>query len=195
MDAGEGTPMSEPSPTPTPRAPQLWGLLVEFEDPHTLLDASEKVRDAGYRHWDTHTPFPVHGLNDAMGLKLTKLPLLTLAGGLTGVTGAMLMQWWMNAESYPIIISGKPMFSIPANIPVAFEATILLAAIATFVGMLAFNNLPRHHHPLLTMERFRRATNDRFYLSIEATDPRFDESETLALAESLGGVAVERVED
>jgi hypothetical protein len=172
-----------------------WGLLVEFEDPHALIAASEKVRDAGYRRWDTHTPFPVHGLNDAMGLKLTKLPLLTLAGGLTGVTGAMLMQWWMNAESYPLIISGKPLFSIPANIPVAFEATILLAAIATFIGMLVLNNLPMHHHPLLTLDRFKRATSDRFYLSIEASDPRFDLEQTRALAESLGGIHVEVVEE
>ncbi len=172
-----------------------WGLLVEFDDPRTLIAAAEKVRDAGYRRWDTHTPFPVHGLNDAMGLKLTKLPLLTLAGGLTGVTGAFVMQWWMNAENYPLIISGKPLFSIPASIPVAFEATILLAAIATFVGMLAFNNLPMHHHPLLVKERFKRATSDRFFLSVEAADPRFDLDETRALLEGLGGLHVELVEE
>jgi hypothetical protein len=189
--------MSEHGPTtPAPAAPpKLWGILVEFEDIHGFMVAAARVRDAGYKRWDTHTPFPVHGLNDAMGLKLTKLPLLTLAGGLTGLTGFMFIQWWMNAVDYPIIISGKPMWSIPANIPVAFEGTILLAAICTFLGMLALNNLPMHYHPLLNVKRFKGATTDRFYISIEAADARFDEAETLAFAESLGGDAVERVEE
>jgi hypothetical protein len=120
---------------------------------------------------------------------------LTLAGAVTGCLGALLMQWWMNAHNYPILISGKPLWSIPANIPVAFEATILLAAVATFVGMLALNNLPLHYHPLLNKERFRRATSDRYFISIEADDPRFDPEETLAFAESLGGTAVEKVMD
>ncbi len=189
--------MSEHGPaTPAPAAePRLWGILVEFEDLHRFMEAAAKVRDAGYRRWDTHTPFPVHGLNDAMGLKLTKLPLLTLAGGLTGFTVFMFIQWWMNAVDYPLIISGKPLWSLPANIPVGFEGTILLAAICTFLGMLALNNLPMHYHPLLNVKRFKRATDDRFYISIEAADPRFDEDETLAFAESLGGDAVQRVEE
>ena len=188
MSAHEATPAVE-------TGPKVWGLLVEFAEIPALVAASQQVRDAGFKRWDTHTPFPVHGLNDAMGLKLTKLPLLTLAGGIIGVTGAMAMQWWMNAYDYPLIISGKPLFSIPASIPVAFEATILLAAIATFVGMLALNNLPRHHHPLLTNPDFRRATDDRFFLSIEAADPRFDLDATRALAEGLGGIKVTVVEE
>jgi len=187
--------MSHAQPTPVESAPKVWGLLIEFEEIPALVTACEKVRDAGFKRWDSHTPFPVHGLNDAMGVKLTRLPLLTLAGGVVGVTGAMAIQWWMNAYDYPLIISGKPLFSIPAAIPVAFEATILLAAIATFVGMLALNNLPRHHHPLLTSPDFRRATDDRFFISIEASDPRFDLDATRALADDLGGIKVTTVEE
>ena len=176
------------------RAPGLYGLLAEFPDPTALLAACEKVRDAGFRKWDAHAPFPVHGLNDAMGLESTKLPWLVLGGGVAGAAGGVLLQWWTNAFDYPFLISGKPYWSLPANIPVAFELTILLASVAAFVGMLAFNGLPRFSHPLLRNERFRRATQDRFFISIEASDPKFDPEETEAFLRSLGGAFVERVE-
>ncbi len=179
---------------PGGRAP-LYGLATAFERPGDLIDACEQVRDAGFTRWDAHTPFPVHGLDAAMGLRGTKLPWLVLAAGLTGLGGALLMQWWMNAFDYPFRISGKPFFGLPAAVPVAFELTILLSAVAAVVGMLALNGLPRHHHPLFRCELFRRVTTDRFLIAVEAADPLFDPERTRDFLESLGGSPVEAVED
>ncbi|MBU1072330.1 DUF3341 domain-containing protein, partial [bacterium] len=125
----------------------------------------------------------------------TRLPWLVLAGGLAGLALALLMQWWMNAVDYPFWISGKPFFGIPAAVPVAFELTVLLSALTTFFGMWALNGLPRHHHPLFNSERFKRATADRFFISLEAADPRFHPERTRAFAETLGAQDVEAVED
>jgi len=174
---------------------ELYGYLAEFEVPGDLLDAAERVRDAGYKNWDCHTPFPLHGLDDAMGVEGTKLPLIVLIGGLGGLTVAALMQWWMNAVDYPFLISGKPLFGVPAAVPVMFELTVLLSALTTFFGMWALNGLPRHHHPLFNSDRFKRATNDRFFISIEARDPRFHIEKTRELLESLNPDALETVED
>jgi hypothetical protein len=175
------------------KSAELYGLLAEFEAVPDLMAAAEKVRDAGYTRWDTHTPFPVHGLSDAMGLRATRLPYVVLGGGLTGGALGLLMQWWMNAIDYPLIISGKPLFSLPANIPVMFELTVLFAAAGAFLGMLVLNGLPALYHPLLTNDRFRRATADRFFISIETDDPRFDPVATALFLRSLGGSAVEEV--
>jgi hypothetical protein len=177
-----------------PSGGKLYGLLAEFAGPEHLLKACEKVRDAGYTKWDAHAPFPVHGLNDAMGIRATKLGWLVLGAGATGLLIALVLQWWTAASDYPIIVSGKPFWSIPANIPVTFELTILLAATTAFVGMLAFNALPRFHHPLFKSRSFRGATSDRFFISIEAEDPKFDSRATEAFLQSLGGANVERVE-
>ena len=168
---------------------KLWGLAVRIDGVAELIDAAEVVRDAGYRRWDCHTPFPVHGLNDAMGLRLTRLPWVVFFAGATGAVAGLAMQWWMNAVDYPLIISGKPFFSLPANIPIVFEMTILFAAISAFVGMLAFNGLPRHHHPLFALDEFRKATDDRFFIVIETADPRFDERRTRELLERFGEVS------
>jgi len=181
--------------TTTQHEVKLLGYLIEFEDTHTLYHACEKMRDAGYQHWDAHTPFPVHGLNDAMGLKPSRLPYIVLGGGLTGLGLALLMQWWMNAHDYPYLISGKPIFSLPANIPIIFELTVLLAAFGAFFGMLAINRLPRFHHPVFHSARVARATDDGFFISIEASDPLFDPAGTRRLAESLGGSHVEPLEE
>jgi len=174
---------------------ELFGYLLEFEQPGDLLAACRQVRDAGYTKWDAHTPFPLHGLDGAMGLKGTRLPWLVLMGGLAGLGLALLMQWWMNAVDYPFWISGKPFFGIPAAVPVTFELTVLLSALTTFFAMWGLNGLPRHHHPLFNSERFKRATADRFFISLEAADPMFHPERTRAFAESLGGLAVEAVED
>lgn len=174
---------------------ELFGYLAEFTEPGELLDAAAKVRDAGFEHWDCHTPFPVHGLDDAMGVKGTKLPLLVLGGGLTGLALAALMQWWMNAVDYPFWISGKPFFGVPAAVPVMFELTVLFSALTTFFGMWGLNMLPQHHHPLFNSRRFKRATADRFFISIEARDRRFHREKTREFLESLGPDAVEAVED
>jgi len=174
---------------------ELWGILAEFQTVDLLLAAAEQVRDAGFKHWDAHAPFPVHGLNDAMGIRQTRLPLLVLGGGLTGGSLALLMQWWMNAVNYKYLISGKPFFSVPANIPIVFELTVLFAALSAFGGMLAFNNLPRFHHPLFRSERFRRTTQDRFFISIEARDPKFKAGPVREFLECLGSTHIELVEE
>jgi len=175
--------------------PRLWGMLTEFDQVADAVHAAEKVRDAGYQRWDTHTPFPIHGLSDAMGMRDTILPWIVLVFATTGAVLGLGMQYWMNAVDYPLIIAGKPLFSLPANIPIVFESTVLLAALSAFIGMLVLNGLPRWYHPLLRNERFRRVTNDRFFIVIEASDPLFHPERTREFLESLGGLAVEELED
>lgn len=187
--------VAKPAPGADARAPKVYGLLAEFARAEDLVTAAAKVRDAGYRRWDAHSPLPVHGMDDAMGIEGTKLPWVVLVCGLGGLGAGVLMQWWMNAVDYPLIISGKPLWSLPANVPVIFELTILLAVLGTVVGMLVANRLPEWSHPLLRHPRFRRATSDRFYIVIEARDPRFDPQATRAFLASLGGEAVETVVD
>jgi hypothetical protein len=172
----------------------LWGLAAEFATPGRVTQAAAAVRDAGYTRWDAYTPFPVHGLDGAMGIRTTRLPWLVLGAGISGCLGGILMQWWMNAVDYKLIISGKPFFSLPAFIPVAFELTILLSALTAFLGMLAINGLPRFHHPLFANAAFRRATTDRFFIAIEAGDPRFDVEATEKLLRDAGATGVEWIE-
>ncbi|NQT13789.1 MAG: DUF3341 domain-containing protein, partial [Planctomycetes bacterium] len=167
------------------------GLLAEFRSVDTLKAAAAKVRDSGFTQWDAHSPFPIHGIERAMGVRPTPLPWLVLAAGIAGGFTALGMQWWMNAVSYPQNISGKPFFSLPANIPVAFELIVLFSALAAFGGALALNQLPQFSHFLFRAKRFHRATTDGFFLSIAATDPKFDEAATPDLLESFGAAAVE----
>lgn len=175
--------------------PRLWGYLAQFDDEESLIHAAEKVRDAGFTAWDCHTPYPVHGMDKAMGIRRTVLPLLTFGAGLTGVVAAIAMQYWMNTIDYPYIISGKPLFSWPANIPVTFEIMVLFSAFTTVFGMLAMNGLPKLHNPLFSSVRFRRVTDDKFFIAIEATDPRFSEEKTREFLASLKPSAIEKVED
>lgn len=174
-------------------AGKVYGLLAEFDSVGPFLEAARRVRDAGYAKWDTYSPFPVHGIEQAMGMKRTLLPFLVLGGGLTGATVGVLMQWWMNAYDYKLIISGKPFWSIPANIPVIFELTVLLSAFGAVFGMLALNKLPELHHPLFTSERFHRVTTDKFFIAIEASDPRFKLEDTKQFLASVGGKHIEVV--
>ena len=173
----------------------LAGYLAEFATVDGILDAAEKVRDAGYRRWDVHTPFPIHGMDDAMGLRPTILPWLVMMGGVSGLLGGLVLQYFTMAVDYPFFISGKPLFSLPAFIPVIFECTIAGAAFTAVFGMLVLNKLPMLYNPLFKSERFRRATSDRFFVVIDATDPLFAEKQTLALLEGLKPVAIERFED
>lgn len=173
----------------------LHALLTEFESPSHFMQACTKVRDAGFKRWDAHSPFPVHGMDDAMGIRGTRLPWLVLASGATGLGAATLMQWWMNAVDYPFVISGKPLFGLPAAVPVMFELTVLFSAFACFFGMWGLNGMPRLHHPLLAHDRFRRASQDRFYIVIEASDPKFDLERTRAFLASLGGSVVDEVRE
>lgn len=178
-------------PDETKAEPELLGLLAEFDNPHALMDASRKVRDAGYNKWDTHTPFPVHGIDAAMGIKWTILPWIVAACGLTGGTIAVGMQYWMNAVDYPFLISGKPLFSIPASIPITFELSVLLAAFGAFLGMLGLNQLPKLYNPMFKSEAFKRATNDRFFISMDSRDPKFSEIDTGEFLKSLNPIHVE----
>ncbi len=172
---------------------KLYGALAEFDNVDSIVAAAKECRDRGFRKWDVHTPFPVHGMDDAMGVRPTILPWLVLIGGFAGLSIAVLMQWWMNAVDYPFKISGKPFFGLPAATPVAFELTVLIASLTAVFGMLALNGLPKWFNPLFRVKRFSRACNDRFYIVVEGTDGTFDAKETPAFLESLGAIAVETV--
>ena len=173
---------------------QYYGVLAEFATTTDLFHACERVRDAGFTRWDAHTPFPVHGLDGAMGLRRSPLPWIVLIAGLTGATLGFGLQWWVHASAYPLVISGKPYFSWPAFIPITFEVGVLFAALGAVFGMLALNRLPMHYHPLFTSKVFERVTDDAFFISIESWDPRFDASATTKLLQSLGARNVELVE-
>lgn len=184
----------------------IYGVMAEFDTPEAITKAAHKVRDAGYRYWDCHVPFPVHGLDKAMGVRRTILPVLVFGAGATGACLGFGLQAFTNASSqsiwalvwvtgYPFLISGKPMMSVPAWIPVIFELTILLSALSAAGLMLLLNGLPRLSHPLLANNRFRRATDDKFYIVIEAKDPKFLRSKTEAFLATLGSKHIEAVED
>jgi hypothetical protein len=168
------------SPKPSTQTPVLRkaGILAEYDTPASVFHAAEKIRDAGFEKWDVHTPFPIHGMDDAMGLKPTPLGWISLAGGLTGGSFAFWMQWWMGGIDYPLNIGGKPSFALHSSIPVMFELTILLTAFGTLFGMLGLNRLPQLYHWVFGSEPFKRATDDRFFISIEAEDPKFDRART-----------------
>src|SRR5271169_1884744 len=175
--------------------PQTYGIIAEFETPAAIMHAAEKVRDAGFRKWDVFTPFPVHGLDKAMGIKNSKVGWFSFIGGVTGYTSGMLMIWWMNAVDYPIIIGGKPMFSPFGAFPPSYELTILFGSFGSLFGMLFLNRLPRLHHPLLKNKRFSLVTHDRFFIAIEAGDPKYSETETRKLLEEAGSRHIEVVEE
>lgn len=164
---------------------RTYGLVAEFDDAAAVTRAASAVRAAGHERFDVYSPFPIHGIERAMGVRPTRLPWIVLLCGLTGLSLALFFQWWTNAFDYPFKISGKPLFGVPANIPVTFEFTVLLSAFAAFFGMLVLNRLPEHHHALFDLARFRRATDDGFFLAIEADDPRYDPVRTRALLEML----------
>lgn len=183
------------APAPNYDELKVSGYLAEFDNVDDLMHACEKVRDAGYTKWDAHTPFPVHGIEDAMGVKMTILPWIVLGGGLTGLAIAIGLQWWCNAIDYPFLISGKPYWSIPASVPIYFELTVLLSAITTFFSILLLNWLPAFYHPLFRSERFKRATDDRFFIAIDEADPLFHRKRTKELLETVSKLSVDEVMD
>jgi len=172
-----------------------YAIMAEFENPASIIHAAEQVRAAGFKSWDTFTPFPIHGMDRAMGLKNSKVGWFSFIGGVTGYTTGMLMIWWMNAVDYKILIGGKPMFSPFAAFPPSYELTILFGSFGALLGMLFLNKLPRLHHPLLKNRRFALATHDRFYLVIETNDPKYSETETRKLLEATGSRHIELVEE
>jgi hypothetical protein len=193
LDALRSSRLMPPLVNRLPPGP-YFGILAEFATPADVYHACERVRDAGFTKWDAHTPFPVHGLEGAMGLKRSPLPWIVLVMGLTGAGLGFLLQWWVHAVEYPLVISGKPYFAWPAFIPITFEVAILFAALGAVFGMFALNRLPMHYHPLFRSTVFERVTDDAFFISIEAWDPKFDPSTTKALLESLGARHVELLE-
>ncbi len=157
-----------------------------FETPAELYKACETLRDAGYKRFDAHTPFAVHGLEQAMGLQPSRLPWVVLSGGLFGLIGSVLLAWYTQAVDYPQNISGKEAFSFQAYIPVFFELTVLCAAFACFFGMWIMNRLPRFSHPAHTHPSFHRATDDAFFISVEVADAKFDRAATRKMLAGLG---------
>ena len=173
---------------------QIHGYLAAFDTPADIMRAAEQVRDAGFQQWDVHTPFPVHGMDSAMGLKRSRVQRLTLLGGIAGFITGMLMVWFMNTFDYPLIVGGKPLFSPLFAFPVAYELTILSAAFGTLGGMFLFNRLPMHYHPVMKAVQWPRATDDRFFVAIDADDPRFDAELTREFLEQIGGKDIAALE-
>ena len=156
------------------RQPRMYGVMAEFDNRFDLLEAVKKARAAGYTQMDAYTPFPIHGLGDALGFHDRRLPLLVLGGGILGCLGGFGLLYWITVIAYPLNIGGRPHFSWPAYIPITFETTILCAALAAVFGMLALNGLPQPYHPVFNAPRFALASRNRFFFCIEARDPKFD---------------------
>jgi hypothetical protein len=176
-----------------PKKPAL--ILAEFDSPAACMHGAEKLRDGGYTVFDAHTPFPVHGMDRAMGLRDSRLGWIVLGFGLSGTFLAWLMMFWMNGVDYALVVGGKPPGTLPGMIPIMFEVTVLFSALSAVFGMLGLNKLPRHHHPIFYSDRFKSFSDDKFFLSVEAGDPKFDEKRTRALLESAKASAVELVLD
>ena len=172
-----------------------YGVIAEFMTPAAAMHAAEKVRDAGFTRWDVYTPFPVHGMDRAMGLKNSRVGWFAFLGGVAGYATGMLMIWYMNALDYPLVVGGKPMFSPFAAFPPSYELTILFGAFGSLGGMLFLNRLPRLHHPLLKNRRFSLVTHDRFFVVIECSDPKYSEKETLKLLTEAGSSHIEMAEE
>jgi len=171
------------------------GLLAQFETAADIMHAAIAVRDAGFKKWDVFTPFPIHGMDDAMALPNSKVGYFTFAGGITGFFTGMTMIWFMNKFDYPLVVGGKPLFTPLFAFPVSYELTILLSAFGTLFGLALLNRLPKLHNPLFASERFKRAINDKFFVFVETADPKFSETETRALLEKLGASAIEEIQD
>lgn len=179
----------------TKTAPAFYGLMAEFESAQALLDAAKKVGDAGYTKTDAYSPFPIHGLSEALGFKERLVAPIVLAGGITGVLAGYGLQYFTSVIAWPMNIGGRPYHSWVSFIPVTFEVTILLAAFSAVFGMLALNGLPQPYHPVFNVERFSHASQDAFFLAIEADDPKFDAAATKQFLSSLHAREVVQVEN
>jgi hypothetical protein len=176
------------------KRPSTYGLMAEFNDPNNLVTAARRTREEGYRRMDAYTPFPVEGLAEALGFQRTRVPLLVLIGGIVGCVGGYIMQYYIAVIDYPINVGGRPLHSWPSFIVITFELTVLAAALAAVLGMLALNGLPTPYHPVFNVPRFALASRDRFFLVIEATDPRFHLEDTRHFLKSLGSREISDVE-
>jgi len=178
--------------------------LAEYETPNAIAQAAMKVRDAGYQNWDCHTPYALHGMDEAMGLKPTRIGIISFIFGMFGVGLAVFMMQYTNAfdfnllnvgAGYPLVIGGKPPGAFPSMVPIMFELGILLCGFATLFGMLRLIKLPMHNHPIFESDRFEAASDDKFFISIEAGDQKFDLERTKALLEATNPTHLELVEE
>jgi hypothetical protein len=178
--------MSQPTPS-------LFGLGAEFSSAGALLEAAKKVHSLGFRKWDVYSPFPIHGMDHAMGFQRSRVSLFSLIGGCTGLTVAFILIYYTSAINYPLIVQGKPYFALEPSLPIFFELTILLTAFGTVLGLLLLTLLPRLHHPVFNWDRFQRATDDGFFLVLESTDPRFDTASSRQLLQGIGGLHITEI--
>jgi hypothetical protein len=175
-------------------AGELYGLMAEFETPDAVVEAARRAHAQGYRRMDAYSPFPIEELSEAVGFHKTRVPLIVLIGGIIGGLTGYLMQYYLMAVDYPLQIGGKPFNSWPQYIPITFEMTVLFASAAGVIGMLALNGLPMPYHPVFNVPRFEHASSDRFFLVIEARDPKFKRDETASFLQSLNPYEVSDVE-
>ena len=176
---------------------KAYGIIAEFELPAAAMHAAEKVREAGFTRWDVYTPYPVHGMDKAMGLGKSWLSAPVFIGGCTGLLTAVLLTCIPSFGIYPVIVHGKPYDwrTLPAFFPIMFELTVLLSAFTTVFAILVMNQLPKWYHPVFNWERFTRVTDDGYFIVIEARDPKFSESKTRELLEGIGGKHVTLIHD
>jgi hypothetical protein len=174
---------------------RLYGLMAEFESPAELVTAARRAREEGYAKMDAYSPFPMHELTEALGIRPTKLPFVVLAGGIIGCATALGMMWFSATIHYPLNVGGRPLASWPMFIPITFELTVLFASLSAVFGMLGMNGLPQPYHPVFNAPRFALASRDRFFLCIEAVDPKFDRERTSRFLATLGARVVSEVED
>lgn len=171
----------------------VYGLMAEFDNPTDVVRAAQRVHEEGYRQIDAYSPYPIEELSEAIGFHKNRVPLVVLIGGLLGATGGTALCYWVSAIAYAENVGGRPLWSWPAFIPVAYECTILLAAIAAVFGMILMNGLPQPYHPVFNAPRFELASRDHFFVCVEAADPKFDLDQTRAFLTSLGARSVEEV--
>jgi len=174
---------------------KVHGVLAEFRNPKELIDAADQVRKSGYKDFDTYAPYPIHGMEEAMGVKKSPLGWIVLGGGLTGGVGALALMIWVMTTAWPLNISGKPLFDIPIYVPITFELTVLLSSFATLFGLLYLNGLPQLHNPIFNVERFSKASDDGFFVCIESSDDLFSEDKVTNLFRDHGATHIETVYD
>lgn len=177
------------------RRPPIYGVLAEFDDPTALVEATRSLMEAGYYKFEAYTPYPIEELSETITPRYPLLPLIVFAGGMMGGLGGFFMMYYATAVSYPLNIGGRPPNSWPMYIPITFELTVLAAALAAIFGVLALCRLPMPYHPLFNVKEFERASQDRFFLCVEASDPKFDRSGTTSFLLSLNALGVSNVVD
>jgi len=172
---------------------KLHGLMAEFDEPEPLLEAARRAYGEGYREMDAYAPMPVEGLADAIGFRNNWVSRLVFCAGLTGAVGGFALCWWITVIAYPHNVAGRPLNSWPAYVAITFECMVLLASLTAVIGMLAMNGLPQPYHPVFNVDRFARASRDKFFLCIEASDPKFDLEKTREFLEGFTGQEVMEV--